>query len=79
MANFKPPKKKQHRKIVNHGITTQKFNENAKKNEKIELVVRPAVQNVWPRLEYNIKPVERNQLDNYNTLETNPLTATVDR
>ena len=32
----KPPKKKQHRKIVNHGITTDKFNQNAK-NEKIEL------------------------------------------
>ena len=28
----KPPKK--HRKIVNHGITAQKFNENAK-NEKL--------------------------------------------
>jgi len=27
----KPTQKKQHRKIVNHGITTQKFNENEKK------------------------------------------------
>jgi len=29
--------KKQHGKIVNHAITIQKFNENAKKKEKIEL------------------------------------------
>jgi len=42
---FKPPKNNTE-KIVDHGITTQKFNENAKKNEKIELcgVARAFVQ-----------------------------------
>ena len=38
---LKPPKK-QHRKIVNHEITTQKFNENAKKRKKKSNYV------VWP-------------------------------
>ena len=38
---FKSPNK-QHREIVNHGITTQKFNENAKKNAKSNYVVWPA-------------------------------------
>ena len=42
----KTSEKKQHRKMVYQGITTQKFNENAKKNGKIELwgVARPFVQ-----------------------------------
>ena len=34
--------------IVNHRITTQKFNENAKKKKKNRIMC--AVQKVWPQL-----------------------------